>query len=85
VDVFRLAPCGVGFAALGPVGRNRLWGSDDFNVHPCAKGLQMRDYEVVIWNWACGGEEGGELSEAESGEDGGHVGVVGEVEVEGLV
>ena len=45
----------------------------------------MRDDHALVGGRACGGEELGKLLEAEGGEDGGDVGVVGEGEVEGLV
>lgn len=60
-------------------------GRDDFNVDTGGEGLEVGDDELMVWRWAGGGQDGGELGEAEGGEDAAHIGVMGEVEIEGLV
>lgn len=67
----------------GQRGRRR----DHFDVQPGPEGLEVRDGELVGNTRVVvgGGQEGGELREAEGGEDRHDVGVVAEVEVEGLV
>ena len=67
------------------VGRDGLGRLDDFNVEAGAKGGQVGDGEVVGTRIPVGWEVFRELAQAERGEDGDDVGVVGEVKVEALV
>lgn len=68
--------------ALGIDGRR---GADDFNVQTACEGFEMGHdefagvFDVCCWQEVC------ELREAEGNEDADDVGVVAEVEVEGLV
>lgn len=57
---------GRGGVARGVEGLGRV---DDFNVETGAKGLHVGDYEVAGSDHFGGGEVGGELGEAEGGED----------------
>lgn len=45
----------------------------------------MRDYQLLIWRWARGGKNRRKLSEAKGCEDSGNIGIVGEVEIKGLI
>ncbi len=62
-----------------------MWGIDNLNVETGAERRGARNYKLLIRRWTRGGEDRRELSEAKSGVDSGHIGVVGEVKVEGLV
>jgi len=73
----------VGAARAGAVERGR--GVDDFHVEAGAEGLHVGDDEGAVRGHVGVGHDGGELGEAEGGEDAHDVGVVGEEEVEGLV
>ena len=77
---------GVGVGGGGAVGGDRVRGFDDFDVEAGAEGLEVGDDEgAIAGDGALFGQDGGELGEAEGGQDGGDVRVVGEVKVEGLV
>nr|POE47189.1 ribosomal lysine n-methyltransferase set10 [Quercus suber] len=58
---------------------------DDLDVEARAEGLHVRDDERPVRKDVVRGQEGGELGQAEGGDDGHDVGVVGEVEVQALV
>ena len=78
----RWAVGGIG-RAVGGDGRGSVYNLDD---EPGGRGHHVGDEEGTVGRrWTFGGEVLAELLEAEGGEDWNHVGVVGEVEVEGLV
>lgn len=53
----------------------RCWSVDDLDVETSAKGLKMRDNQVM-GNHMCGGQKRGELGETHGGDNGHDVGVV---------
>ena len=71
--------------AGGTCGIDRVWGGDDFDHETGGERRQVR-YDELLIRWGSGrGEWLGKLLEPECGHDGHDVGVVGEVEVDGLV
>lgn len=73
MDVFRGGPGGVGVrvGAVCAGGGDGVRGRDDFDVETGAEGLHVRGYHSLVGRGTGGGEELGELGEAEGGEDGG--------------
>lgn len=75
----------VGVLGRSAIGGDGVRGIHDFDIKTGGEGLEVRyDQPMIRW-WARGRQSRCELREAESSEDGGDIGIVGEVEVEGLV
>lgn len=70
---------GVTPAAVLTIPAQRFGRLDDFHVESRAKGFHVRDNEGAVALEMIGGQDGRELREAEGREDGGDIGVVGEV------
>lgn len=60
-------------------------GADDLPDRARSKGRNVRDYQLLVFWRASGGEGLSELPHSKCGDDGHDVCVVAEVEVEGLV
>lgn len=58
---------------------------DDFDIETGGERSHLGDGQIVGPGVVGGEEEGGELGEAEGGNDAHYIGIMAEVEVEGLV
>ena len=75
----------IGIRGRGTIGGYGTWGFDYLNVDTCSKRLKVGHDELLIC-WGSGRwQELCELGETESGKHRCEVGIMGKVEVEGLV
>ena len=75
----------IGIRWRGTIGGYGMRGLDNLDVNACSKGLKVGYDELLVCWRSSRRQELCELGEAESGQHGCEVGVVGEVKVEGLV
>ncbi len=75
----------IGVRWRSTIGGHGLWGFDYLDVDACSEGLKMGYDELLIcWRSGCW-QELCELGKSESGQHSCEIGIMGEIEVEGLV